>query len=202
MRFERFDSLTRRLGGARDRRDLIRVLISSVAVLSAFSWRDGQAHAACPRGCEEGQVCLSGACVRTCEFDRHCRSNKHDPCIIDTCVNGVCMQAIAECLPGYECCRGECCPKSCVADDECAVLDPCRWGQCGAEGQCVFTQIDPCVLCASDVECQATNPGTICCDGACQRPCPDGTTLSKGCECHADASATRDGLVVRDDASG
>lgn len=202
MRFERFDALASRLGEIKNRRDLLRGFIAGIALMTAQSWRAAGANGACPRGCDEGQVCLSGACVQPCEFDRDCRSKKHDPCILDTCVNGVCTQAIADCLPGYECCRGECCPKSCASDDECAVFDPCRWGTCGVEGQCVFTEIDPCVLCVGDADCQASNPGTICCGGACQRPCPDGTTLSKGCECHANASATRDGLVVRDDASG
>ena len=50
---------------------------------------------------------------------------------------------------------------------------------------CEFTELDPCVMCASDDECLGSGPDTICCDGACRRPCPDGTLMGKGCECHA-----------------
>ena len=204
MRFDRFEILTRRLAAARSRRDVIRALAALVAAsFSVLPRGEAWAESACPRGCADGEVCLAAACVRPCETHRDCRSKKHDdPCVINACVEGFCAAAIAECLPGYECCRGECCPKSCEQDDECAVLDPCRWGHCGAEGQCIFTEVDPCVICASDADCQQTSPGTICCDGACHRPCPEGTTMGKGCECHASASANLDGLVVRDDASG
>jgi hypothetical protein len=202
MRFDRFDSLTRQIAAIRNRRDFMRAAVAAGVALGAVPGRGVHGQERCGRGCAEGHFCLDGTCVRACEFDRHCRSNKHDPCIIDRCDQGVCVQAIAACLPGYECCRGECCPKSCASDDECAVLDPCRWGQCSPEGVCVFTITDPCVLCASDAECNATAPDAICCDGACHRPCPEGTTMGKGCECSASASATLDGIVVRDDASG
>jgi hypothetical protein len=64
--------------------------------------------------------------------------------------------------------------------------------------------LDPCLTCTSDAECAASGPNTVCCFGSCRRPCPEGSLMSKGCECRADGSAALngDGLVVRDDASG
>jgi hypothetical protein len=141
-------------------------------------------------------------CLTPCLTHRDCRSKKKDdPCEINSCVDGYCVHAIADCQPGYECCRGECCPKACVEDDECAVIDPCRIGRCG-EGICVFDMRDPCIICETAADCVNEGLASVCCEGMCKRPCPTGTIMSKGCECRADSSGTQNGLVVRDDASG
>jgi hypothetical protein len=160
------------------------------------------AQASCPDPCLQDQVCLDGRCVWPCENHRDCRSKHDDPCILNECLDGVCIEAIVDCLPGYECCDGACCPTGCEFDVDCAVLDPCRWGRCGENGQCEFTMVDPCLICASDLDCAGEALNTVCCGGACQRPCPEGTVMGKGCECRADGSAALNGPVVRDDASG
>src|SRR3954468_4999302 len=198
---ERIDILARTLGALQDRRGLTRSAL--VALLMFFpKIRSARAQDDCGGTCYDGQLCQHGICTTPCANDRDCRSKKDDPCVLNTCSNGVCIQAMAECLAGYECCRGECCPKACGADAECAVLDPCRLGRCEGSGFCAFTSIDPCPVCQIDSECQQVGDGLICCGGACQRPCPDGTVIGKGCECTANGSATINGLVVRDDASG
>jgi hypothetical protein len=204
MDHRQFDRLTRRLASPGDRRGLLRLGLTMLAslplprVAGAAAAQEG-----CPGDCPADQVCVNGGCFRPCITHRDCRSKKKDdPCMSNTCVNGVCLQAIIDCQPGYECCQGECCPTSCMADADCAVADPCRWGRCGAEGVCVFTVIDPCPVCVTSDDCQSSAPNTFCCDGVCQRPCPEGTIMGKGCECRADSSAVLDGLVVRDDASG
>lgn len=203
MNQQRFDLLAKRFAAARDRRSLVQVAVSAVALFALNGLgRDVAGQEACLGGCEEGEVCTDGRCVTPCENHRDCRSKHDDPCVSNTCIEGICIMAIVDCLPGHECCDGECCPKSCEFDVECAVLDPCRWGRCGVSGQCEFTELDPCVVCSTDDECLGSGQNTICCDGSCKRPCPEGTLMGKGCECRANGSATLDGLVVRDDASG
>jgi hypothetical protein len=202
MDLERFDALLRRLALARDRRGVLRAALVAGAMVLIAGGRQAAGQDACGC-CSDGEVCRDGACVRLCAIDRDCRSKNHDdPCMLNTCVDGLCLQAIADCLPGYECCRGACCPQPCVSDSDCAVADPCRWGTCGIAGVCEFIAVDSCVPCASSLDCAGNEPNTICCDGVCRRPCPEGTIMGKGCECHADASGTKNGLVVRDDASG
>ena len=186
---------------ARTRRGIIGIAFGGFAAQAVGRHPPLAAQEMCPDGCPEGQSCLNGACVVTCANDRDCRSKHDDPCMLNQCVDGVCVQAIVDCMPGYECCEGSCCPIGCTVDADCAVLDPCRWGRCGESGQCEFTDVDPCITCASDAEC-VDGVNTICCGGACQRPCPEGTVMGKGCECRADGSATLNGPVVRDDASG
>ena len=200
----RFDLLARRVAHQGNRRALIRAGIAAIATL----WFTGDNRQAagqetCPEGCPEDQVCGIVGCYRPCETHRDCRSKqKDDPCVSKTCLDGACHVAIVDCLPGFECCQGECCPKRCDFDAECAVVDPCRWGSCGVDGYCAFTEIDPCHICTTSEECLNAGQNTVCCDGACQRPCPEGTIMGKGCECQASGSAVLDGLVVRDDASG
>ena len=116
--------------------------------------------------------------------------------------DGFCATAIIECLPGSECYKGECCATTCELDDDCTVFDPCRWGRCGVDSHCEFTELDPCVICASDEDCLDSGQNTVCCGGACRRPCPVGTLMGKGCECQAIGSVNLDGVVVHDDASG
>ena len=198
---ERIASLARTLAAFQDRRGLVRSALMGLLLFLPTA-RLARAQEDCGGACYDGQLCQHGICVTPCANDRDCRSKKDDPCVLNTCNNGVCIQAMAECLPGYECCRGECCPKPCATDAECAVLDPCRLGRCDVNGFCAYTSIDPCTLCQSDSECLHVGDGLICCGGACQRPCPDGTVIGKGCECTANGSATINGLVVRDDASG
>ena len=197
-----FDLLARRLGNARDRRSLL----GSAASIAVFALggvlRPLAAQTPCPEGCAEGEVCADGVCVTPCENHRDCRSKHDDPCVSNTCVNGVCTSAIIQCLPGHECCEGECCPKSCDLDLECAVFDPCWWGKCGENGRCEFTEIDPCHVCSADEDCLDSGLNTVCCDGACRRPCPEGMVMGKGCECQAIGSPSLDGVVVVDDASG
>lgn len=190
MDHHRFDHLTRQIAAATDRRSLIRVAMAAALGVAA-SRRSA-------RGQEE---CL-GACDAGCTNHRDCRGKHDDPCISSMCINGLCVSAIVDCLPGYECCQGECCPRGCTLDTDCALLEPCRWGHCGVDGQCEFTELDPCIICQSSNDCIGNGLNTACCDGACRRPCPDGTTMGKGCECGASGSATLDGIVVYDDASG
>jgi hypothetical protein len=198
---QRFDDLARRLATGGHRRTLLKIALGLVAATTLKPARGARSQAACEPPCAEGQVCQDGACLRPCVTHRDCRSKKDDPCISNTCVDGFCVEAIVDCQPGFECCKGECCSKSCETDAECAVLDPCRRGSCSPEGQCVFTYFDPCILCQSDEEC-VDGANTICCGGACKRPCPDGAVMGKGCECRASMPGTMNGLVVRDDASG
>jgi hypothetical protein len=200
-----FDTLTRLMARAGARRELMRsLMVAAGYFVDVIHRQPAGAQTACPQGCADGELCLYGACARPCATDRDCRSKKKDdPCLLNSCVEGMCVEAIVDCLPGYECCeRGQCCAKECASDADCAVVDPCRWGTCGADGLCFFTALDPCPICASDDDCAGNGLNTICCGGACQRPCPEGTAIGKGCECRGDGSASLDGLVVLDDASG
>jgi hypothetical protein len=200
----RIDDLARRFADRRSRRRLLRTIFAMAVTAVAFRPHHVRGQE-CPEECAEGQSCLDGMCRRSCLTHRDCRSKKHDdPCISNTCVDGFCVEAIVECLPGYECCRGECCSKSCTNDDECAIIAPCHFGRCGEQGICEFIALDPCLACSTAAECVNSGPNTVCCEGSCRRPCPEGTIMSKGCECRADGSAINngDGLVVRDDASG
>ena len=108
---------------------------------------------ACPDGCAENQLCTDRGCVTPCANHRDCRNKDDDPCVSNTCVDGFCASAIIECLPGSECYKGECYATTCELDTDCTVFDPCRWGRCGVDGHCEFTELDPCVICASDEEC-------------------------------------------------
>lgn len=198
------DALARRLAGGPSRRELLRGVLAAAVALIATGPGEALGQE-CAEGCGEGEGCLGGFCQRTCQTHRDCRSKKKDdPCISNTCVEGFCLQAIVDCLPGYECCRGACCAKACAQDEECAIIDPCRMGRCGVEGVCEFVELDPCLVCESDLECATGGPNTVCCGGACRRPCPEGMVFGKGCECWANGSAEMNGngIVVRDDASG
>ena len=199
----RFDHLARQLAAAADRRALFRAALMAIAVNALGG--SGSAvigQETCPDGCGEGEVCAERGCVTPCANHRDCRSKHDDPCVSNMCIDSVCTTAIIECLPGSQCCEGECCATSCELDTDCTIFDPCRWGRCGVDGRCEFTELDPCVVCVSDDDCLGSDPNTVCCDGACRRPCPIGTLMGKGCECHAHGSASRDGIVVHDDASG
>ena len=142
----RLDRLSRRLAVAGGRRHLLRGAARAAAsfVVSA-PWRGASGQVACVQGCAVDEACVEGSCARVCVTDRDCRSKKKDdPCLINSCVDGLCVEAILDCLPGYECCeRGACCPKPCAVDAECVVLDPCRWGRCGLDGLCAFTSSIP-----------------------------------------------------------
>ena len=202
MHVHHFDFLARRLATAPNRRRFL-TAAASIAVFALSGLRRNAAgQEGCEGGCAEGEVCTGGLCITPCENHRDCRSKHDDPCVSNICLRGVCTSAIIECLPGHECCDGECCPKSCDFDVDCAVLDPCLWGRCGVDGRCEFTVIDPCHVCASDIECTNSGQNTVCCDGACRRPCPVGTVMGKGCECQAPGLAALDDVVVVDDASG
>lgn len=201
MDHQRFDDLARLISGRRGRRGFLRGL--ATALLAATWIRDTSraAQTDCPERCDDDEVCHGGICRKLCEVDRHCRSKKTDPCMLDLCIDGFCEQAIVDCQPGYECCDGACCSKPCADDAECAVFDPCLIGTC-SEGLCVFSALDPCLTCESDDDCTNAGHNVICCEGVCRAPCPDGTVMGKGCECQADSSAVIHGIVVRDDASG
>lgn len=199
----RFDLLARRFATTADRRALFRAAVAAIAVHALGGL--GKAvvgQEACPDGCAEDEICTDRGCMTPCANHRDCRSKHDDPCVSNMCIDAVCVTAIIECLPGSECCEGECCATSCELDVDCAVFDPCRWGRCGVDGQCEFTELDPCVICVSDEDCLGSGQNTVCCDGACHRPCPVGTVMGKGCECHATGSVNLDGVVVHDDASG
>lgn len=197
-----FDRMTRELGTRPGRRGVLRMALALFGALAGGRDILVRAQEPCLEGCPADQICSNGVCLRPCENHRDCRSKRDDPCILNQCIDGVCIEAIVDCVPGYECCEGSCCPKGCAFDLDCAVLDPCRWGRCGESGQCEFSEIDPCLICDSDLACAAEPLNTVCCGGSCQRPCPEGTVLGKGCECRADGSASLNGPVVRDDASG
>lgn len=196
----RIDTIARVLAEPGNRRSFLSIIFTVIFALrgSAFPVK---AQEGCPQGCADPLTCIAGFCQQTCVNHRDCRSKRDDPCINNSCLDGVCVQAIVECMPGYECCQGECCHKSCETNEECAVFDPCRIGSC-LEGTCVFDEIDPCIVCAADADCLASGMNTLCCGGACRRPCPEGTVMGKGCQCTASATGTGNGLIVRDDASG
>lgn len=201
MDHQKFDDLVRAFGRGWRRRTVLRGLAALVLGGTGERRQFAAAQEACAYACEEDEVCRGGVCIQTCEFDRHCRSKKDDPCILKMCIEGFCTEAIVDCQPGFECCDGACCEKSCIADDECAIFDPCRFGRC-QEGVCAFFGIDPCITCLADVDCTPTAPTVICCAGVCRLPCPPGTTMSKGCECLANESGIQNGLIVQEDASG
>ena len=202
MNQHQFDLMARRFAAA-DRRAFFRAALVAIAVnIFGGLRRQVVGQEVCPGGCDEGELCTDSGCVTPCANHRDCRSKHDDPCVLNTCVDGVCTTAVIECLPGSECCQGECCATSCELDADCTVFDPCRWGRCGVDALCEFTELDPCVICDSDEDCLASGQNTVCCDGACRRPCPIGTLMGKGCECHATGSVSLDGVVVHDDASG
>jgi hypothetical protein len=203
MNPQQFDVFTKQLVALGHRRALLK---GALAALTAAAW-SGRPNGvvgqeACPGGCAENRRCTDRGCVTSCANNRDCRNKHDDPCVSNTCEDGFCATAIIECLPGSECYRGECYATSCELDADCTLFDPCRWGRCGVEGHCEFTELDPCVICANDEECLSSAPNTVCCDSACRRPCPSGTVMGKGCECNAFGSVNLDGIVVRDDASG
>lgn len=203
MNHQQFDALTRGIAHDQTRRGFVRGFAALFAAVLMPRAASAAVQSGCPDGCPEGEVCLGGVCRTPCENHRDCRSKHDDPCLLNTCVEGYCVSAIADCLPGFVCCKGECCPQSCESDAECAVFDPCRRGECAPDGYCSFVVYSDCDPCTSDFDC-ATGHGhnTVCCAGMCKRPCPTGTVMGKGCECRADSSGTQNGLVVRDDASG
>jgi hypothetical protein len=203
MNQDRFDLFARRVAASANRRALFKAALAATA-LGAWTGleRVVVAQEACPGGCAEDQICSERGCITPCANHRDCRSKHDDPCVSNMCTDGVCTTAIIECLPGSECCEGECCATTCELDDDCTVFDPCRWGRCGVDSHCEFTELNPCVICASDEDCLGSGQNTICCGSACRRPCPVGTLMGKGCECHANGSANVDGIVVHDDASG
>lgn len=197
-----FDRFARRLAASTGRRGALRTLAGLVGLVAAGSAAvRSQAQDGCPDGCGRNQRCVDGACVRACEGDDDCRDGG-DACIGGRCRDGVCSQFAARCEAGYVCCgNGECCAQSCRLDLDCYVADPCISARC-AEGTCEFTRRDPCVVCEADADCALAEG--ICCGGACISPCPEGSVLSKGCECRVDAL---DGIIIAgnasiDDASG
>jgi hypothetical protein len=203
MNQQQFDRIARRFATAVDRRALLRAAVATmVAHALGGLGRVAAGQEVCPDGCAEDEICTDRGCVTPCTRHPDCRNKYDDPCVSNRCIDGVCVTAIVECLPGSACFDGECFPTSCELDTDCAVFDPCRWGRCGVDGRCEFIDLDPCVICAGDEECLGSGQNTVCCDGACRRPCPAGTLMGKGCECHAYGSTNLDGVVVHDDASG
>jgi hypothetical protein len=203
MNHHQFDRFARRIATAADRRSLVRAMMAAIAVHALGGLeRVAVGQEPCRGDCADDEICTDRGCMTPCTRHPDCRNKHVDPCISTRCIDGVCVTAIIECLPGSVCCKGKCCATSCELDSDCAVFDPCRWGRCGVDGRCEFTELDPCVVCASDDECLGSEPNTVCCDGACRRPCPIGTLMGKGCECHATGSASLEGIVVHDDASG
>jgi hypothetical protein len=198
-----FDVFTKQLATRGDRRTLWKRTLAALAVsVWAGLPKEVIGQEACPDGCAENQLCTERGCVTPCANHRDCREKDDDPCVSNTCVDGFCDSAIIECLPGSACYKGECFATTCEHDTDCTLFDLCRWGRCGADGHCEFTELDPCVICASDDDCLGSEQNTVCCGSACRRPCPVGTFMGKGCECHANGSANLDGVVVHDDASG
>src|SRR4051812_15014894 len=99
---ERIDSLARTLASYQRRRGLLWSALA-VAVFFIPGARTARAQDDCGGACYDGQLCQHGICVTPCANDRDCRSKKDDPCVLNTCIDSVCIQAMAECLPGYEC---------------------------------------------------------------------------------------------------
>jgi hypothetical protein len=201
MDHQQFDDFARAFGRGWRRRTVLRGLAALILGAASRKGLPVAAQEDCAEACAVDEVCRGGVCIETCVSDRDCRRKTDDPCILKMCIEGLCTEAIVDCQPGFECCDGGCCEKSCEIDDECAIFDPCRFGRC-VDGVCAFYDIDPCVTCAADVDCTPTAPTVICCAGVCRLPCPPGTMMSKGCECLADDSGIQNGLIVQEDASG
>ncbi|MCC6315080.1 MAG: hypothetical protein IT337_13840 [Thermomicrobiales bacterium] len=200
-----FDRLTRSLARRTGRRGVLSV--AAAGGIAALLARRRTSLAAqerddnCPNDCPKGQTCVGGVCVERCRQDKECRPEDGDACIGGRCADGVCSQFVADCEPGYVCCgNGECCAQSCRLDLDCTLADPCIVGRC-EEGICAYAKRDPCVRCGSDADCSSEG---FCCGGTCLRPCPQGTRLTKGCECLVVASGgmNADGITITDEAAG
>ena len=203
MNPDRFDVFAKKLATVGHRRALLKGALAT----TAFTAWGGLAKVvvgqeACPASCAENQLCTDRGCVTPCANHRDCRDKHDDPCVSNTCVDGFCTTAIIEWLPCSECFRGKCYATTCQLDSDCTMFDPCRWGRCGGDGRCEFTELDPCVLCASEDDCLGSGQNSVCCGSACRRPCPEGTLVGKECECHVNGSASLDGVVVHEDARG
>jgi hypothetical protein len=210
----RFDDLTRDMAAGLQRRGLLRAALGGLAacfvgVRGAVAQEGngrGSERRDCPDGCPDGERCVAGACRPSdgvCREDRDCR-DEADACIGGTCEEGQCSQFVVDCRPGYLCCNnGECCPQPCTTDIDCFVADPCEVGRC-VEGACAFETKDPCYTCEQDADCENLDNPAFCCEGVCMRPCPEGTTLGKGCECVAGSieDLNANGVSESDDASG
>jgi hypothetical protein len=213
---ERFDRLARGLAAGMGRRRLARAVLGGVAAVllgggsRALAQDGGDAaddgRRDCPDGCPDGQRCIDGACREddgACREDRDCR-DEADACIGGRCEDGRCVQFVVDCVPGYLCCgNGECCPQPCATDIDCFVADPCQVGRC-LDGACSFEREDGCFLCEDDDDCAILENPAFCCEGVCTSPCPEGTTLGKGCECVAGSldDLNADGIDVSVDESG
>lgn len=220
----RFDELTRGVAAGFGRRGLIRAALGG-ALTALLGTRlagaqddggdggggnedggggNGRDKRRCPDGCPDGQQCIDGECREVaCREDKECRDGS-DACIGGRCRDGQCSQFVVECRPGYLCCgNGECCPQPCATDIDCYVVDPCQIGRC-VEGACSFETKDPCAICEADADCNDLESAAFCCNGVCTRPCPEGTTLNKGCECVVESldDLNASGVSQSDDASG
>lgn len=197
-----FDRLTKQLATAVGRRRMLGGLLGMVGLAGASRFAaESRAQAECPDGCPRNRRCVDGKCVRACQRDGECRSQS-DACVGGRCRDGVCSKFAVRCEAGYTCCgNGECCAQSCRLDLDCFVAEPCVTARC-VDGTCDYTRRESCVVCADDADCEAS--GGTCCDGTCVSPCPEGSVLSKGCECRVTGA---DGIIITtnpavDDASG
>jgi len=101
--------------------------------------------------CCEGLLCRDGICgpASECTGDADC--DDHDPCTVDSCVDGACTSSLVVCDDADACtvdvCEGGACVYTALA---CNDDDPCTLDAC-VDGECVFTPKncddgDPCTV--------------------------------------------------------
>ena len=181
MDAERFDDLARALGGARNRRQLLKALVGSTAggLLARAGARPAAADTACkpaapaPQSkctkdgqCCAGLVCEGGRCQGGCRiggaFYEAGASNPANQC--QTCQPSVSTSAFTSKADGTGCDDGNACTRT----------DTCQSGTCVGGDPVVCTTLDQCHVAG------ACDPRT----GTCSNPnAPDGTGCSDGDGC-------------------
>ncbi|MBI3052104.1 hypothetical protein HYY74_06665 [Candidatus Woesearchaeota archaeon] len=130
--------------------------------------------------CQEGQVCVDGACVQRCLADTACNSNQR-------CLNGACSSACvynSQCSSGQKCVAGVC-QAACASDAQCESDKRCIAGLCIPAPGCLSAE-----NCPSSVPRCINNACTTACNSDTQ--CPSRTKCSSGGACVAVCTSQSD----------